>query len=84
MGLNVYGVQQRLNFLGYLVEPTGVFNEETVSQLEKFEADYGLESSNKIDQDIIRLLNAVVGLSDETIEMKDMQLEKAVQVLLGQ
>lgn len=84
MGLNVYGVQQRLNFLGYPVEPTGVFNEETVSQLEKFEADYGLESSNKIDQDIIRLLNAVVGLSDETVEMKDMQLEKAVQVLLGQ
>ena len=80
-GLNVYGAQQRLKFLGYTdIQPTGIFDEKTFEAVKNFQESQGLYSYGILDfttKD--RLSEAVIKYVEATD--KDMQLEKALEIL---
>lgn len=80
-GLNIYGAQERLIYLGYELGATGVLDEETETQLKAFQSETGLNITGKLDaQTRVKLYNEV----DKPIEeIMDAQFEKAVEVILG-
>lgn len=47
--LDIYSAQQRLLYLGYDVELTGIWSETTQNALESFQKDYGLETTELLD-----------------------------------
>lgn len=80
-GLNVYGAQERLLYLGYDIEATGVFNEETKTQLEAFQLEMGLSVTGVLNSETrVKLYNEIDKPADEIM---DDQMNKAVEVLLG-
>lgn len=80
-GLNIYGAQERLLFLGYEVERTGSFNEETEKQLSAFQKENGLAITGTLNAETrVALYNEI----DKPVsEIMDAQFEKAVEVLLN-
>lgn len=76
VGLDVLGVQQRLNALGYGIKKLdGVFGENTRAAVLKFQKDNGLKADASIDADDLKVLQAKLdGKSD-----KDPQLERAME-----
>lgn len=82
-GLNVYGAQQRLSLLGYEVTVTGVMDDKTVAAVKAIQKNQGLyvygvldyATMKAIDQETIKYIN---GADTD----KDLQLEKAIQLLM--
>jgi len=76
-GLNVYGAQQRLAFLGYDVYPTGIYDENTYNAIMAFQRESGLYPYGVLDwttryelgQKIYRVLKTGV---------EDLQLQTAI------
>jgi len=78
VGLNVYGAQQRLAFLGYQVEPTGKMDQATFEAVKSFQAaenlySYGVfdwTTRNLVEQRIFTVLRNGV---------EDLQLKTAIE-----
>lgn len=80
-GLNVYGAQQRLAFLGYKeIQSTGILDEKTFEVLKHFQSAKGLYAYGTLDYttrdllktEVVDYLNKLNG---------DAQLEKAIEIL---
>lgn len=80
VGLNIYGAQQRLRFLGYSVKPDGKMGEKTVEAIKLFQDSRDIATSGQLDYQTRR------ALQDEVAEVysggtEDVQLAKAVELL---
>lgn len=81
-GLNVYGAQQRLAYIGYDVDVTGILDEKTFEAICKFQETEGLYPYGVLDwttRDKIK---------EKTIEvynsgLEDLQLKEAIEQLRG-
>lgn len=81
-GLNVYGAQQRLQYIGYEVEVTGIMDEETQEAIKQFQNSEELSPSGVLDFATREKMNEkVVQVYSSGIE--DLQLEKAIKTVLG-
>lgn len=82
-GLNVYGAQQRLQFLGYYAgELSGAMNESTAQALQKFQKDEGLYPYAVLDNTTrSKLEEAAYNKAYGVNAGKDLQLEKALELL---
>ena len=79
-GLNIYGAQQRLIFLGYEVEKTGTLDERTENELKAFQKEKGLSVSGILNSETrVSLYNEI---EKPVSEIMDDQFEKALEVLL--
>ncbi len=80
-GLNVFGAQQRLGFIGYeIVKPAGIMDEATFEAIKQFQKSNGLHSYGVLDYTTRDKLN------EKTIEVynsgiEDLQLKKAIELL---
>lgn len=77
-GLNVYGAQQRLVYLGYEVDITGILDEKTYDAIKKFQDTEGLFPYGVLDFTTKERLN------QKAIDVyyggsSDLQLEKAIE-----
>lgn len=81
-GLNVYGAQQRLEYLGYEVEATGIMDEKTLKAIEQFQKSEQLSPSGTLDFDTREKMNEKV-VQVYTSGRKDLQLEKAIETILS-
>jgi len=82
-GLNVYGAQQRLSFLGYKVEINGVMDAATVSAVKLFQKGSGLYAYGSLDNSTRAALTKAVTdyVSKATVDGSDPQLLKAIEVV---
>jgi carboxyl-terminal processing protease len=81
-GLNVYGAQQRLNFMGYReVVPTGSMDGVTMAALKDFQQENNLTAKNGLlDMETRDALNNKI--ADTYLKSpEDVQLNKAVELL---
>jgi carboxyl-terminal processing protease len=76
-GLDVYGAQQRLKYLGYQVDLTGRYDYKMVAAMEAFQKLYGLQRFALYDETIQKLEEAV----EKKIDAEDPVLEKALEWL---
>lgn len=81
-GLNVYGAQQRLRYIGYDIEATGIMDEETFKAIKKFQKSEGLSPYGRLD------FTTKDKLMERCIEVysngtEDLQLEKAIEIVEG-
>ena len=82
-GLNVYALQQRLDFLGYeLEEYTGTMDKATLTAFKAFQKDKRVFIDGYLDKEMRELIEAacqeaIFGVEND----KDMQLEKALELL---
>lgn len=83
-GLNVYGAQQRLDFLGYKnITISGVLDINTWKAIMNFQSSQKLAPYGVLDKTTRdRLDKAVSDYVSKLEKGKDMQLEKAVEVLI--
>jgi len=81
-GLNVYGAQQRLSMLGYTLDVTGTMDQATVAAVKKFQKENGLSPYSVLDYTTMRTIdNDVIAYITGTKDSKDLQLEKAIELL---
>jgi len=81
-GLNVYALQQRLNFLGYETELTGTMDKGTLTAFKAFQKDKRVFIDGYLDREMRELVEtacqeAIFGIESEA----DLQLEKALELL---
>lgn len=81
-GLDVYGAQQRLNFLGYQVIADGLFGKATEKAILAFQSNEKLEVSGHLDLKTKQHIKEKVRDYIITGE-KDFQLEEAVEIIIG-
>lgn len=81
VGLDVLDVQNRLAYLGYSVKPDGVLGPETQRVIRLFRRDHGLPMSFVVDADFVTVLNEQVAAALAREAERDVQLEKAVELL---
>ncbi len=77
-GINVYGAQQRLGYLGYDVDITGIMDEKTVEAIKSFQSFQGLYSYGILDwttRDKIK--EVAIELYNNGTD--DFQLKKAIE-----
>lgn len=80
-GLNVYGAQQRLKFLGYTdIEVTGTLDENTFNAIKHYQKSHDLYDYGILDHTTQDLLNTEIIQYIENINT-DQQLEKAMEIL---
>lgn len=72
-GINTFGAQQRLKFLGYDVEPTGIFDAKTFSALESYQKTNSLDKLHALYMETIESLNITI----DNYLNEDIQLERA-------
>lgn len=77
--LNVYGLQQRLSYLGEDLSLDAAFGPNTLKALNKYQKQNNLEVTKTITRDLIDHLNESVNNYNVTIE--DLQLNEAVNYL---
>ncbi|MGM0380012.1 MAG: S41 family peptidase [Bacillota bacterium] len=78
--LNVYGLQQRLNILGYELNEDGSFGPKTLKVLNEFQRDNDLKQTKYINKFILNYISdKIKNLSEE--DLVDLQLEKAIEHL---
>ncbi len=80
-GLNVYGAQQRLHWIGYTsIKASGIMDETTVEALKKFQTTAGLTASGTLDgETVLKLEEQILEIMKGSIE--DLQLKKAIEVI---
>lgn len=81
-GLNIYGAQQRLEYLGYDVDITGVLDDKTFAAIKKFQESEKLSPYGTLDYTTRDKLNKKV------VEVyfggaEDLQLKKAIETVLS-
>ncbi len=85
IGLDVLGVQQRLNALGYDIEKQdGIFGGMTRTALLKFQKDNSLKLDASVDADDLKTLQSKL---EEKIDNTDLQLDRAmveIKKMLGE
>ncbi|MBQ1888408.1 MAG: PDZ domain-containing protein [Firmicutes bacterium] len=85
MSLNVLAAQQRLNYLGYDVERTGIMDAPTMDALREVQKRAGSYAYGNLDNFTIKALkeqfNALLGI-DRNGDIADTQLQKAIDVLI--
>lgn len=79
-GLNVYGAQQRLKYIGYDIEVTGIMDEKSVEVIKSFQKTQGINTSGTLDWITREKIN------EKTLDVynygtKDLQLEKAIDII---
>jgi carboxyl-terminal processing protease len=74
-GLDVYGAQQRLNYLGYDLDLTGRFDRPTLNVLELFQDKHGLkkfalydETKQKLEEEVQKKINSEDSVLEEALE----------------
>jgi len=78
-GLDIYGMQQRLRFLGYDIDIDGVFGTKTAEVLKVFQKKYGIGATGILDgKTEEKLVNTVEAFLAGEI---DLQLDKAAEIL---
>jgi carboxyl-terminal processing protease len=77
-GEKVLLLQEMLQFLGYSLEKTGIFDERTVDALLRFQQQAGLPVDGFLDVTTRELLRAALG---ERAQAADTQLQAALQLL---
>ena len=82
-GLNVYGAQQRLAFLGYDVELTGTMDAATVAAVKAFQKQSGMYAYGILDFSTRDKLDAAAASYAAGTAAEDLQLKKAVELLGG-
>lgn len=80
--LNVYGLQQRLNYLGEDLTLDASFGPRTLSALNKYQKQNNLNITKTITRELINHLNESVNNYNVTIE--DLQLNRAIELLKEQ
>jgi len=80
VGLNVYGAQQRLVFLGYDVDISGTLNEETENELKAFQKESGIKITGALDS--LTRTGLFTAVANPVAGDVDEQFEKAVELLL--
>ncbi len=83
VGLNVYGAKQRLSMLGYPVAVNGNMDESTAAAVKAFQKTCGLYPYGVLDYSTMYALDEAV-LSFISADSRDVQLDKAVEVLMFQ
>ena len=80
-GLNVYGAQQRLQWMGYTdVKAVGILDEITVEALKRFQTSTGITVTGILDgETILKLEEQVLKMMRDSVE--DLQLKKAIEVI---
>lgn len=78
-GLNVFGAQQRLKFLGYDVDTTGMYDLKTSLAINDFQEKNNLKDKSALYQETINALEKEVA----SYLLEDPQLEKAKELLLN-
>lgn len=76
-GLDVYGAQQRLNYLGYEVNVTGIFDVSTTQALQAFQEDKNLKQRFAVYPETKEALNNAIN----ELVGDDAQLDKAIEVI---
>lgn len=77
--LNVYGVQQRLNALGYNLVFDGRFGPNTLNALNSFQRANNFKVKSYIDNSTINNLNEAIEYL--SVNEVDLQLNKAIEIL---
>jgi len=80
-GLNVYGAQQRLAFLGYGMEVTGTMDENTTAAVKRFQTQEGMAVSGVLDASTRSGLEQAAYNFAYKVSAEDEQLKKAVELL---
>ncbi len=80
-GLNVYGLQQRLSLLGYDVNVTGTFDENTLAALKDFQSGHQLYPYGVADYTTMKAVDNAAYTYAISDGKGDVQFEKAVQLL---
>jgi len=80
-GLNVYGAQQRLQYLGYEVETSGTLDAQTASQIEEFQKEQSISVTGVLNKETRVELFSTIDIPSDEIE--DTQMQKAVETLLN-
>ena len=82
VGLNVYGAQQRLAMIGYLVKVSGTMDDATVTAVKNFQKADKLYPSGTLDYTTMSTLDkATVDFILGTKNAQDLQLNKALELL---
>ncbi len=81
-GLNVFGAQQRLSLLGYELEISGTVDEKTWEAVRSLQEDGNLYPYGVLDYATMDMIDkAVTEYITGAGKQKDLQLEKAIQLL---
>ena len=81
-GLNVYGAQQRLKFLGYKTAATGTMDAATVTAVKAFQKEAGLYSYGVLDYSTMNAIDrAAATLATGSAESGDLQMDKGLELL---
>lgn len=82
VGLNVYGAQQRLVMLGYIVKVSGTMDDATVAAVRSFQKTNKLYPSGTLDFTTTSTLDkATVDFILGAKNAQDLQLKKAIELL---
>ncbi|MDR1247586.1 MAG: S41 family peptidase [Clostridiales Family XIII bacterium] len=82
-GLNVFGAQQRLAFLGYDVSVTGTVDEATETAVKRFQSTAGLYAYGVLDYGTMARIDeeCVKYAAGADVQGEDPQLAKAIELL---
>lgn len=80
-GLNVFGAQQRLSLLGHEVTISGMLDQGTSEALKRFQRERGLFPYGVLDYTTRDSLEKATSEFASGISNKDLQLEKAIELL---
>lgn len=82
VGLNVYGAQQRLAMIGYIVKVSGTMDDATVTAVKRFQEANKLYPSGTLDYTTMSALDkATVDYITGAKNAEDLQLKKAIELL---
>lgn len=81
IGLNVYGIQQRLNLLGYKVDITGTLDAKTFDALKRFQGSNGLYPYGIADYTTMTMLDKLAYEHTGGTGGEDIQMKKAIDIL---
>lgn len=83
IGLNVYGAQQRLAMLGYKVTVNGTMDPDTQSAVKQFQKSQSFKPYGVLDYATMNALDHAARKHVLGQDGKDLQLQKAIEVLSG-
>jgi carboxyl-terminal processing protease len=80
--INVASVQMALEFLGYNIDRTdGYFNQTTKNAIKEFQKDHEIEDSGLLDSNTFEAIYSAVSLEWSLNKLRDSQYQKALEIL---
>ena len=79
IGLNIFGMEQRLSAMGYKINIDGVFDGESQRELIEFQKKYGIKGDGILNQETIQQLDVYFQKANMILD-HDYQLEKALEI----